>query len=107
MDAAQTLLCKTLGTQEHYQPVFNCQKRVKRYKAVTQEHVQLLQDSNNHWFLSVCLNDRVQICHNLNSTLTQTLRKSIQVLCRNFSCDNENVMITFFPVQKQQELVQS
>ena len=37
MDAAQALSFKTLGTQEHYKSVFNCQKRVKPYKAVTQE----------------------------------------------------------------------
>ena len=48
MDVAQALLCKTPGTQEHYQLVLNCQKRVKPYKAVTQKHVQLLHDGNYH-----------------------------------------------------------
>ena len=46
LDAAQARICKTLGTQEHYQSVLNCQKRVKPYKAVTQEHLQLLHDGN-------------------------------------------------------------
>ena len=47
MVAAQALLCKTLGTQEHYQSVLNCKERerVKPYKAVTQEHVQLLHNA--------------------------------------------------------------
>ena len=35
-------------TQEHYQSVWKCKKRVIRYKAVTQEHVQLLHDGNNY-----------------------------------------------------------
>ena len=64
---------------------------------------KLLHDGNNHWFLSFCSNNRVQICDNLNSTLTQTLKKSIQVLYKNFSRDNANVMVTFWTVQKQQD----
>ena len=35
IDASQILICKALGT--HYQPVSNCQKRVKPYRAVTGE----------------------------------------------------------------------
>ena len=100
MDAAQPLICKILGTQEHYQSVLNCQKKVKPYKAVTQESVQLLHDNNNHRFLSSCSNGRVQICDNLNSNLNQTLKKSIQALYKNISRDNVNVMVTFLPVQK-------
>ena len=46
-DATQALICKTLGTQEHYQLVLNCQKRVKPYKAVTIGHVELLCDDSN------------------------------------------------------------
>lgn len=49
------------------------------------------------------LERRVQICNSLNSTFTQTLKKSIQVLYRNFSRDNANVMVTFLPAQKQQD----
>ena len=52
MDAAQALICNTLGTQKLYQSVLNCQKIVKPYKAVTQEHVHLLHDDNNYWLLS-------------------------------------------------------
>ena len=49
------------------------------------KHVQLLHDGNNHWFLSFFSNGRVQIYESLQSTLTQTSKKSIQVLYRNFS----------------------
>ena len=52
MDATQALICKTLGIQEHYQSVLHWQKRVKPYKTVIQECVQLLHDDNNHWFLN-------------------------------------------------------
>ena len=59
--------------------------------------------TNNHWFLSFCSNDRVQICDSINSTLIETSKKSIQVLYGNFSRDNANVMVTFSPVQNQQD----
>ena len=68
-DASQILICKALGTQD-YQSALNCQKRVKPYRAVTGEYIQLLHSGINHWFLSFCSNSRVQICDSLNSTLT-------------------------------------
>ena len=68
-DASQILICKALGTQD-YQSALNCQKRVKPYRAVTGEYIQLLHNGINHWFLSFCSNSRVQICDSLNSTLT-------------------------------------
>ena len=74
---------------------FNCQKKVNLYKAATLEHVQLLQEGYNHWFLRFCSNGGDQICDSFNSTLTQTLKKSIQVFYRNFPRDNANVMVTF------------
>ena len=58
MDAAHALICKTLGIQQHYQSVLHCQKRVKPYKVVTEEHIQLFHDGNNHWFLSFSSNGR-------------------------------------------------
>ena len=36
---------------EHLQSILNCQKKVKPYKAVTQEHIQMFHDGNNHQFL--------------------------------------------------------
>ena len=77
MDASQILICKALGTQD-YQSVLNCQKRVKPYRAVRSEYIQLLH------------NDR-------------TSRKSIQSLYKNVGQENDsgNVRVTFLPVQKQ------
>ena len=102
MDASQILICKALGTQ-NYQSVLNCQKRVKPYRAVTGEYIQLLHNGINHWFLSFCSNSRVQVCDSLNSTLTRTSRKSIQSLYKNVGRKNDsgNVRVTFLPVQKQ------
>ena len=102
MDASQILICKALGTQD-YQSVLNCQKRVKPYRAVTVEYIQLLHNGINHWFLSFCSNSRVQVCNSLNSTLTRTSRKSIQSLYKNVGQKNDsgNVRVTFLPVQKQ------
>ena len=103
MDAAQVLICNTLETQA-YQSVLNCQKKVKKpYNAVTDEHIQLLHNGINHWFLSFCSNGRVQICDSLNSTLTRTSKKSIQSLYKTFTHDNDagKVLVTFLPVQKQ------
>ena len=102
MDASQFLICKALGTQD-YQSVLNCQKRVKPYRAVTGEYIQLLHYGINHWFLSFCSNSRVQVCDSLNSTLTRTSRKSIQSLYKNVGQkhDSGNVRVTFLPVQKQ------
>ena len=68
MDATQALIYKTLGTQKHNQSVWNCQKRVKTYKAVTEDYVQFI--GNNHWLVSFCSNGYVQIFKSLNSTLT-------------------------------------
>ena len=102
MDASQVLICKALGTQD-YQSVLNCQKRVKPYRAVTGEYIQLLHNGINHWFLSFCSNSRVQVCDSLNSTLTRTSRKSIQSLYKNVGQKNDsgNVRITFLHVQKK------
>ena len=51
IDTAQALMPKTLGIQGYYQSVLNYQKRAKHCKAVTQDHIQLLYDNHNHWFL--------------------------------------------------------
>ena len=75
IDAAQAIISKTLGIQGHYQSVLNCQNRIKTYKAMTQEHIQLLHDGHNHCFLGFCSNALVQICNSLNLTLTSNIEK--------------------------------
>ena len=62
MDAAQKLICQEIGTDESYQSVINFEKKaIDPFYPVSQEHVQLLHDGANHWFLSFCSNGRVQV----------------------------------------------
>ena len=61
------------------------------------------QEGNSHCFLSFYSNGHFQICDSLNSALTQTPKKSIQTLYRNFTRNNANVTVTFLLVQKQQD----
>ena len=85
MDAAQKLICKEIGTMDLYQSVFNSERKTENpYQPVSQEHVQLLHDGSNHWFLSFCSNGPVQICDSLRSTLTLSSRKSIRSLYKNY-----------------------
>ena len=68
-----------------------------------QGHVKLLHDGNTHWSLSFCSNGRGQTCNSVNSVVTETSKKSMQALHKSVSRDNANVVVTFFPLQKQQD----
>ena len=49
MDAAQKLICKTLGEEGNYQSVLNTQKNeAMPYNPVYNDHVQLLHDAGSH-----------------------------------------------------------
>ena len=62
MDAAQKLICKTLGEEDNYQSVLNTQKNAAiPFNPVYNDHIQLLHDGGSHWFLSFCSSSRVQI----------------------------------------------
>ena len=102
MDAAQKLMCKEIGTDESYQLVLNSEKKaIDPFHPVSQEHVQLLHDGANHWFLSFCSNVRVQVCDSLFSSLTSSSRKSIRSLYKHYEADGGEQIVTFLPVQKQ------
>ena len=102
MDAAQKLICKETGTDESYQSVLNSEKKtIDPFHPVSQEHVQLLHDGANHWFLSFCLNGCVQVCDSLRSSLTRSSRKSIRSLYKHYVADGGEQIVTFLPVQKQ------
>ena len=102
MDAAQKLICKEIGTDESYQSVLNSEKKtIDPFHPVSQEHVQLLHDGANHWFLSFCSNGRVQVCDSLRSSLTRSSRKSIRSLYKHYVADGGEQIVTFLPVQKQ------
>ena len=81
MDAAQKLICKEIGIDESYQLVLNSEKKtIDHFHPVSQEHVQLLYEVANHWFLSFCPNGRGQVCDSLRSSLIRSSRKSIRSL---------------------------
>ena len=70
MDAAQKLIWQALGKIDSFQSVLNSQKRSNYlFRAVNNEHMQLLHDENNHWVLSLCSSGRFQICDSLKNHL--------------------------------------
>ena len=102
MDAAQKLICKTLGEEDNYQSVLNNQKKTAiPFQPVYQDHIQLLHDGGAHWFLSFCSSGRVQICDSLKSALNRNSQKSIFSLYKNVVGENGKVNPTFLPVQQQ------
>ena len=49
MEAAQKLIFKALGKIDSYQSVLNSEKKTNyTFRAVNNEHIQLLHDGNNH-----------------------------------------------------------
>ena len=102
MNTAQKLICKEISTDESYQSVLNSEKKtIDPFHPVSQEHVQLLHDGANHWFLSFCSNGRVQVCDSLRSSLTRSSRKSIRSFYKHYVVDGGEKIVTFLPVQKQ------
>ena len=102
MDAAQKSICKEIGTDESYQSVPNSEKKtIYPFHPVSQEHVQLLHDGANHWFLSFCSNGRVQVCDSLRSSLNRSSGKSIRSLYKHYVPNGGEQIVTFLPVQKQ------
>ena len=82
-DAAQKLIRDKIGTPFTFQKVLNSQKKdVEPYRAVYEEHIQLLHDGRNHWILSFS-NGRVQVCDSLNTALTRSSRKAIRSLYKH------------------------
>ena len=87
MDAAQKLIRKEIGTDESYQSVLNSEKKtIDPFHPVSQEHVQLLHDGANHWFLSFCSNGRVQVRDNLRSSLTALQESQFDPLISTMYC---------------------
>ena len=86
MDAAQKLICEEIGIPFTFQTVLNSQKKdVEPYRAVDEEHIQLLHDGRNHWIL--------------NTALTLSSRKAIRSLYKHYFSGDEE--ISFLPVQRQ------
>ena len=50
MDATKRLICKKLGAHDDYESILIVQKhRGAPYRAVKNEHIQLLHDGSGHW----------------------------------------------------------
>ena len=96
MDAAQQLICKELGIE--YQSVLNVQKK---FRAVDDEHVQLLHDGSDNWFLSFCSSGRVQICDSLRPKLSRESMKCVKSLFKHCVDHLGRHIVTFLPVRKQ------
>ena len=102
MDTIQRFFCKTLGNEDAYQSVLNSQKEFEEpFKAVENDHTQLLHNGNNHWLLSYSTNGQVFICDSMRGKLNRVTRKCVDALYR--FCKNKwgNVIISYLPVQKQ------
>ena len=84
MEKTQKRICKQLGNESSYQSVLNTQKKgAMPFCPVNQDHIQLLHDGPNHWFLSFCSSDRVQICDCLKTRLNCVSMKCVYALYRN------------------------
>ena len=75
MDTAQKLICKQLGDDAGYQSVLYVQKY---FRPVNIEHIQLLHDGSQHWFLTYCSNGRV----NATTCFEEVCPGFVQELCR-------------------------
>ena len=68
-DAAQKIIWKALSKMDSFLSVLYSKKNTHYsnypFRAVNNEHIQLLHDGINHWILSFCSSDRAQICDSL------------------------------------------
>ena len=100
IDAAQKLICKTLDA-DNYQSVLNTQKQIGiPFQPVHQDHIQILHDGGDHWFISFCSSGRVQICDSLRSSLNRSSIKSVHSLYKKVA-EPGKVKPTFLRVQRQ------
>ena len=86
MYATQKLICKVFGfwlevrnvsigvalTKEEI-PFFN----------MSEEYIQLMRNSANHWLMSFSSNDLVHICDNLYINLTPVIKNCLKALCKS------------------------
>lgn len=80
MDAAQTLICKSLGCLESWQSILNWQKSDAPFFKVRENQIQLLHDRFNHWLLSFNSSCRVQLCGNLCTNISGVTKTCLRAL---------------------------
>ena len=101
MDAAQKLICNSLGLE--YQSVLNVQKRdALKFYPVSNEHVQLMHDGNDPWILSLCSNGQVQICDSLRRPFSRATTQSLNAIYRHYKCDGK-LLVNHLDVQRQND----
>lgn len=105
MNAPKKLICKALGKIDRFQSVLNSQKKTNYpFRAVSNEHIQLLHEGNQHWLLSFCSCDRVQICDSLKNKAGRYTLGSLNALYRKFKdTSTGKLTMSFLPVQKQED----
>lgn len=96
MDAVQKIICKSLGTE--YQSVLYVQKD---FHPVNEDHIQLMHDGKNHWFLCFCSNGRIMVCDSLRTTLNRVSIKCVKSLFKHCIDTTGKPVVTFLNVQKQ------
>ena len=99
MDTTQKSVYKKLGADNDYQSVVNVQKyQGAPYRAVKNEHIQLMHDDSGHWQLAFCSNERIQNCDSLKTLLGRVNRKWFLALYKNYV---KEFFVSFLLVQKQ------
>ena len=68
------------------------------YRALQNEHIQLLHDRSLHWLLTFSSNGRIHICDSLKTSLSRVNIKCVHALYKN--CVKEFI-VSFLLVQKQ------
>ena len=64
---------------------------------ISEEHIQLMQNGANQWFMSFSSNDRVQICDSLYTNLTPVIKNCLKTLCRSKVEKNQKLLVAIVP----------
>ena len=104
MYATQKLICKVFG---FWLEVRNVSIGVALTKEgipffnMSEEYIQLMRNSANHWLMSFSSNDLVHICDNLYINLTPVIKNCLKALCKSRIEKKWKLSISIVPVQKQ------
>ena len=102
-EATQKLICTALGRLESYQSGLNWQNTGIPFFKISEEHIQLMHNSANHWLVSCSSNDRVQICDSLYTNLTPVIKNCLKALYKSKVEKSQKLSVTIVPVQKQSD----
>ena len=111
MDAAQKLICKALGrlestyqsALESHQSALNWQKRGTPFFSISEDQIQLMHNSENHWLMSFSSNNRVQICNSLCKNLTSVIKNCLRAIYISKVEKTGKLSATIVLVQKQSD----